>query len=158
MNQDKIKQALVEWYKESAKAAYAEIIPKDVEATWLAACEWLMSQASGTEFEQYEKWSRLYFGHGMPPSQSYLEATMSSFNFASLSCAKELSEKDEQFRKEEECWLISMQQRDERIAALESFLEMVIDPRKMPHQHADPQLRLYCLAERASELASKKEG
>jgi hypothetical protein len=32
------------------------------------------------EFESYEKWSREYFGHGMPPSQSYYESTMSAFH------------------------------------------------------------------------------
>jgi hypothetical protein len=36
-------------------------------------------------------------------------------------------------------------------------LEMVQDNTKMPHQHTDPQLRLYCLAERAEEVLKKVE-
>ena len=50
----------------------------------------------------------------------------------------------------------------EKIARLESQLkeartlvEMVQDNTKMPHQHTDPQLRLYCLAERATEFLAK---
>jgi hypothetical protein len=34
-------------------------------------------------------------------------------------------------------------------------LEMVEDNSKMPHQHEDKQLRLYCLAERAREVLDK---
>jgi hypothetical protein len=34
---------------------------------------------------------------------------------------------------------------------LRELAEMVMDNTKMPHQHTDPQLRLYCLAERAKE-------
>jgi hypothetical protein len=34
-------------------------------------------------------------------------------------------------------------------------LNMVQDNTKMPHQHTDPQLRLYCLAERAEEVLKK---
>ena len=36
-------------------------------------------------------------------------------------------------------------------------LQMVQDNTKMPHQHTDPQLRLYCLAERAEEVLKKVE-
>lgn len=35
---------------------------------------------------------------------------------------------------------------------LVELAEMVRDNTKMPHQHTDPQLRLYCLAERADEI------
>lgn len=47
---------------------------------------------------------------------------------------------------------------ENHIQALESqnkklveLVKMVIDPRLMPHQHKDPQIRLYCLVERAQE-------
>jgi len=39
-----------------------------------------------------------------------------------------------------------------KLAAAVKVLEMVQDNTKMPHSHSDPQLRLYCLAERASEV------
>ena len=60
-------------------------------------------------------------------------------------------------------------EQDERIEELESeivtlkeqnkkyreVLEMVEDPRKMPHQHEDLRTRLYCLAERAREVLNE---
>jgi hypothetical protein len=42
-----------------------------------------------------------------------------------------------------------------RLASAEEVLAMVEENTKMPHQHTDPQLRLYCLAERAREHFSK---
>lgn len=41
------------------------------------------------------------------------------------------------------------------VQKLTAVLEMVQDNTKMPHQHTDPQLRLYCLSERASEVLEK---
>lgn len=35
------------------------------------------------------------------------------------------------------------------------LIDMVEDNSKMPHPHADPQTRLYCLAERAREFKEK---
>lgn len=35
------------------------------------------------------------------------------------------------------------------------LIDMVEDNSKMPHQHTDPQTRLYCLTERAVELRDK---
>lgn len=56
----------------------------------------------------------------------------------------------------------SVKQKDSEIATLKlalrelgETLEMVEDNTKMPHQHSDPQLRLYCLTERAGETLSK---
>lgn len=54
------------------------------------------------------------------------------------------------FRMSYECMLEVRKLEAERDSA-EEILNMVIDPRLMPHQHTDPQLRLYCLAERARE-------
>lgn len=38
------------------------------------------------------------------------------------------------------------------VYGLEEFIAMVVDNTKMPHQHSDPQLRLYCLAELAQKV------
>jgi hypothetical protein len=38
------------------------------------------------------------------------------------------------------------------VEKMRKVLEMVVDNTKMPHQHEDLQLRLYCLAERAREV------
>ena len=46
---------------------------------------------------------------------------------------------------------------EKRLEEAEEVLEMVADNTKMPHQHTEPQLRLYCLAERANEYYKKKE-
>ena len=35
-----------------------------------------------TEYQAFEKWCKSYFGHGMPPSQSYFESCMSAFQAA----------------------------------------------------------------------------
>lgn len=43
-------------------------------------------------------------------------------------------------------------QAEDRLRKIKEFIEMVEDNTKMPHQHTDPQLRLYCLAERAREI------
>jgi hypothetical protein len=170
VNQDKIKQAFEAWWEteRGGKPLNNDYIPVTEtqlyaweNQTWLAACEWLMSQGGGTEFEQYEAWSRLYFGHGMPPSQSYFEATMSSFNFAHLSCAKELSEKDKKIEelKKKNATLrgaIALHEVDNekdgaRIAALEGELAKMYYITKLAHSY-DEQFPL------AAELASKKEG
>lgn len=39
-----------------------------------------------------------------------------------------------------------------KLATALEGLKMVEDNTKMSHQHIDPQLRLYCLAERAREV------
>jgi hypothetical protein len=44
---------------------------------------------------------------------------------------------------------------ENRLKDAETVLSMAEDNTKMPHQHSDPQLRLYCLAERASEYFKK---
>jgi hypothetical protein len=43
----------------------------------------------------------------------------------------------------------------EIICKMETVLEMVVDNTKMPHEHTDPQLRLYCLSERAQEVLNE---
>lgn len=48
--------------------------------------------ASGDSFEGYNKWSKSYFGHGMTPSQSYFESTMSAYQAARIYADKEIKE------------------------------------------------------------------
>lgn len=41
------------------------------------------------------------------------------------------------------------------VKAMKIVLDMVEDNTKMSHQHTDPQLRLYCLAERANQVLTQ---
>jgi hypothetical protein len=79
MNQDKIKQAFDEWY---SKAGSVEL-----NQAWLAAYEWLMSQADKGFLELKEQYVGGYgIQYEVPPEEAWRQAR--------LSCAKELSEKD----------------------------------------------------------------
>lgn len=50
------------------------------------------------------------------------------------------------------CLHAEVRELEDRLEKLTGLAEMVMDNTKMPHQHTDPQLRLYCLAERAKEI------
>lgn len=71
--------------------------------------------------------------------------------------AMELAELRKQNRRIMKQVRINVDELQSRIAALEQLAEMVIDPRKMPHQHEDLQTRMHCLQERARELMEVKE-
>jgi len=50
--------------------------------TFSAGFNRCLELAKRDSFEVYESWSKSYFGHSMPPSQNYYEATMNAFNAA----------------------------------------------------------------------------
>jgi len=52
---------------------------------------------------------------------------------------------------------VELDQLKYRLSEAERVLQMVEDNTKMPHKHEDPQLRLYCLSERAHEYFEKWE-
>lgn len=48
-----------------------------------------------------------------------------------------------------------LKERDEKLHHAIQLIRMVADHRLMPHQHSDPQTKLYCLTERANEFLQK---
>ena len=92
MNQDKIKQA----FKDKMQKTFA--LPqneKQMETCgqmgelWLAACEWLMSQAT-YDFEQ--AWQSCGYEHSSRCNSHAVNDFKQGFQAARLSCAKELAE------------------------------------------------------------------
>jgi hypothetical protein len=92
MNQDKIKQAFEVFWLHNPKPGYPNI--KDAqEDSWLAACEWLMSQGS-EGFGAY----RDYLTSGGNFQVHRLDLHEQTWQAAKLSCAKELNEKDKEIQ------------------------------------------------------------
>lgn len=128
MNQDKIKQAFEKWLNDKYTKDYGN------RSAWLAACEWIMSQGE----KDFEAWwdDIINQNEGLP---DYIEPE-EVWQAARLSCAKELSEKDE------------------RIAALEGELARAYPKAKgtaYSQYELEQIIKSFPLA---AELASKKEG
>jgi hypothetical protein len=60
--------------------------------------------------------------------------------------------------KERDDLLAKLDEMEKKIDGAMEVIDMVIDNSKMPHKHSDPQLRLYCLTEIASDFLKKCEG
>ena len=84
MNNEELKRKAAEFIDsmreriQRAELDHCEVM----EEAFLAGHQLAIEGVAGSECDSFHAWCSRYFGHGMPPSQSYYESTMSAYQDA----------------------------------------------------------------------------